>query len=787
MFRNYLQTTLRTFKKDIVYTLVNVLGLSVGIACFVLIALYVKDEVGYDKFHKNSDRIYRGILNYKSAGFITSTPNALLYAVKEDLPEVENAARISFGSKAVVRYQDEAIFEPESYYVDASLFEIFDFPLAIGDEKTALMAANSLVISPYIMEKYFDGENPIGQTFKFENDTVAYNITGVLKKIPNNSRFQFNFLRPLNAIQAKRYKEDSWTSNSGFIYVLVNTEIDTDAFASKVMDISTNRGYKLYEEAEFLFEPYEDLYLKSDYSFTASGVSGDAKFIYIFSIVGLLLLLIACTNYINLSTAKSFSRAKEIGVRKVVGANRKQIKAQFFGETLVITLAAVILAGGLVEYFRPVLNDLSGKSIELDYFSNPFLIGGLLVLVPLVTLLAGAYPAVFMSHFNPLKIIKGKSTTNGKDLLRKSLVVFQFVITLILTSSALIIRSQVTLFTDSQPGFNEENVITTSPNVFVRDNTDLVKSRLLSIPGVSHVTGSTIAWGGSSYPVRSETFEEEDHTRRVSAMRVEDNFVETFDVEVIMGRGFMPGSEEDFEASVMINETAMEKFGWTDPLGMPLEIVTDKGVFGKKKVIGVFKDLKINLKHEEQPLILQLSKQHSMIQVRIDPATKTETIRRIRAEWEAIGTGAPFEYQFVDEMLENYYRKEKNTGSIFNYFTAIAILIAALGLLGLSAYTTAQKSKEIGIRKVLGARVSAILRLLVSGHMRLVFVALFIAIPITYYFMSEWLGEFANRVPVSWKFFAISAGVGILILVVAVSYQTLKATFTNPVSVLRDE
>ncbi len=781
MVKNYFKTAFRSLRKQGIFAAMNVIGLATGIACFTLISLFVRDELTYDKFHKNTDNIYRGISVYKQ-GFVTGFPDYIIELMKEQLPEVASATRIDFGSRAILEYQDKLVFENEYYHVDPEIFEIFDFSLLYGDEKEALTGERSVVISRYIMDKYFDGENPVGEFLKLNNEDEPYLVTGVLNEIPNNSRFQFNFLSPLArpAFDTERAK---W-SPSGLLYVLLERETSPEDFEASIKRLAEESGYPSLGSVDFLIESYGDLYLESEYSFTATGVSGDKQFIWIFASIGVVLLLIACVNYINSSTARALNRNKEIGVRRTVGASGSQIRYQFLAETCFTTFVAVLLSAGLVELLLPVLNGLARKGLSMNYFTDPYTLPFLVLMVPLVTLLAGIYPAVFSSRIRALDLF-AKSGKAGKGVLRNSLVIFQFVITLTLIFATQIIVKQVNTLQNTEVGLNTDDVV--SPRLPWKSDFDLIQNTFEKIAGVEAVTSTPFPNpSGSLLPIKFE-HEGVPDSLNIYYYRVTANTPEVFEMDIIQGVGFDQSSASLHESQVLISDKIAEQLPYEDPIGKQLTVKNDDYASEERTIIGVYRSPNFNAKGRGLATIMLTTKKRYNMNLKLSGDDQAGIMLRLSDAWAEIAPDQPFEYDFLEDRISAYYEKERKFGQIFKYFAGIAILIASLGLLGLSAFTIVQKYKEIGIRKVLGATVSRITLGLMRKYVSLILIATVLATPLAYFLMNNWLEDFATRISISAGIFLLGFTMALGILILTVGYQTIKAAFLNPVIVLKDE
>ena len=779
MFKSYLLTTFRSVKNNLGFTIVNVIGLSVGIAAFILITVFVRDELTFDKFHKNHDRIYRG-LSLHDQGFITGISDRLIDITKENMPEVEEVTLLSFAGRLVMDYNGEKVFENEFYRTNADLFKVFDFSLKYGDESDALRSNNSVVISKYIARKYYGKEDVVGEIFKMSNSDEPRIITGVLNDIEGNSSFRFNVLIPFE----KDASGQRVANVSGFAYFLLNGPVDEDEFSTKLMTIASQNGVET-KGAKVLIENFGEIYLNSDWAFSGSSVSGNKRFITIFSIIGIMLLVLACINYINSSTAKSLTRLKEVGVRKVVGASKKNVQWQFLMETGFFVSLAVVIGAGMAEYFLPRVNDLADKSMNLDYFTDYFILTFLVLLIPVVTFLAGIYPAFFISKFKTLKILKG-NVVGGKSSVRKYLVIVQLVTTLTLLFGTQVISNQINFFMDAEVGMDAEGVILF--NLPRDESYEVAKDIISSVPGVEQVTAS---WFPGSFSTESPLKwmdRNEEKEMNVYTMPSAMNVVSTLGINIVKGRDFVTGSKEDEQSSVLIGESVANALGFENPIGEQIKVYNDEFRLTNRTIIGVFKDLHFNLKgNPRKRVIVPSSRFLNAVNVRLDKSNQAETILRLKDAWMQIEPETPLQYRFMQDRIEGNYNREVRFGTIIQYFSLIAMLIAALGLFGLSIFTIVSKYKEIGIRKVLGASVWGIVINLLRSYFTLVLLASLVAIPLAYYIMDMWLSDFVNRIQVGGSVFATGIGISLFIVVITVGYQSVKAAMSNPVTILRDE
>jgi putative ABC transport system permease protein len=781
MLTNYLKVLFRNAKKHWGYFIINILGLATGIACFILIGLFVRDELTFDGFHENGDRIHRLLTEVQSPSITIQPPNGLAEVLLDKFPAVEGVVRLGFDKKAV-KYKEQLIFEDNFFYADNSVFTVFDYGLALGNPENALADAYSLVLSDEMAAKYFPGQNPVGQTMRFAGDSVDFKVTGVLRDFPANSRFPFNFITSFKTPSEPDFDANSWKSSDAVYYVLFEKGYDDfEGFKARVNAEFQQRDLTY----ETILEPFESLYLYSDSSFTSTNIAGDRKTVVTFAVTGVLILLLACINYVNLTTAKMTVRASEIGLRKVLGADRRRIRQQFFGETMVYVFIAVLLAAGLVEYFLPDVNELTNKRITLHYWSDPWLLLFMAGMVPVVGMLAGLYPAMVVSVFQPVQALKSKTLTEGKSYFRKVLVTIQFAITLMLIISTVVMRKQFDHFMEFKGGLDTDAIVRVGSGQIVTENYDILKSGFSKVPGVAHVIGGPFASTGGYFPIKPDVNDEENIF--VNAMWVTPNYMNTLGMELAAGRDFIADSEPDFQTALIVNEALVRELELENPIGAKVKTVNDQFKWTERTIVGVVKDFTFNAKRGKELVILQPSRGFREMSVKVDGTDLSKTLAGLNKAWTDIIPDKPFEFSFLDERIANFYNKESRLSQLFGVFSGLAILIAALGLVGLSTYTAARKSKEIGVRKVLGASLYQVLQVLGQGYFSLVGIAFVVAAPVSYYFVKNWMEDFTNRIDISVLHFATGVFITLVVVVMAISLQSVKAARQSPVSLLRDE
>lgn len=815
MFKNYLKTAFKNLLKSKFYTSINIIGLGVGLATCLLILLYVLDELSYDKYNANANRIYRvnNEIKFGDNQFdVAQAPAPLGETMLREFPQVQQFTRLRWHGSFLVKEQNENIQENRVAYADSTLFDVFTLPMLAGNAKTALKEYHSLVITEKIAEKYFpqDAENNIsnivGKTLLI-NDTVNYKITAVIKNIPAQSHFNFDFFVPMIEDGGMKDNYNNWFSENWNTYVLLKKNADVkqaEAQLNPMMEKYTGPELKSMVNQtldEFKksggyirasFTPLTDIHLHSNKTGELDA-NGNAQFVYIFSVIALLILLIACVNFMNLSTARSSNRAKEVGVRKVLGSLKKNLVQQFLTESLLISFIALILSILIAWLLLPYFNRLSAKNIYLSTLFQPTMIASLIMLMLIVGLLAGSYPAFFLSSFQPIEVLKGKIAGGFKrSWLRNALVVFQFAISIILIFGTLVIYSQLNYIRNKDIGFNRRQVLIIEHSNALGGQAAAFRNELLQISGVQNATSSGFL---PVNDIRSNdaffTSPALDAKTAISMQNwsVDENYIPTLDIKMLQGRNFSPQFPAD-STGIIINEAAAKFLATKDLLNKKLYEIKDvntKALY-ELQIIGVVKNFNFSsLRDVITPLALKLGKDNGNISVRINTSDIPNVLAQIKNKWKAIAPLQPFDYSFMDEDFNKLYTAEQRAGQIFITFAALAIIIACLGLFGLITYAAEQRIKEIGIRKVLGASVNNIAGMLSKDFLKLVLIASLIAFPVAWWSMNKWLQDFAYRINISWWIFLLSGIIALVIAVLTVSSQTIKAALKNPVKSLRTE
>ena len=794
MIKNYLTVAIRNIARNKTFSAINILGLAIGMACCILILLYVQDGLSYDQHHEHAHRIYRVAVEGKIAGTMRQyavTPFPMGPALVKDYPEVIDAVRFSRADpKMLVGDQHGRLFyESGVVFTDPNFFQVFNFPLSKGNPKTAFSGPYSVVVTEAIAQKYFGEQEPVGQILSF-NDK-AFKVTGVLKDTTHNSHFQFNLL----ASPMSRDHQSNWLRHDFYTYLLLQKRDSAQRLEAKLPDfIETHAGELLKAGgfARYFLQPLTDIHLRSHLE-GEMGENSDIRYVYLFLIIALFVLILACVNFMNLSTALSATRSKEVGMRKVVGANRTQLIRQFMGESILLALLALFFAIALVEVSLPAFNAFIQRELVLDYTGNWHVVLTLLGVVLFAGLLSGIYPALFLSAFQPVEVLKSTMKRGLKtSSSRKTLVVFQFVISIILIIGTVVVYHQADYIKNKKLGFNKEQVIVMPyPGMRV---TERYKSRLSGYANVlSTSTSSNIP--GRQFPTslfRSPIDGASQDGFEINMIVVDREFISTYGLELVEGRGFSKDILSDKDGELILNEAAMRHFGWTSCAGKEVENIWPQGdkmeVRYRREVAGVVKDFHYqSLHHEIEPLIIMTGNWFAYFAIRIRSDDVAGTLSFLKTQWKEIAPNKPFDYFFLDDDYDKLYRTEEQIGTLFGLFSILAIFVASLGLFGLASFTAQLRIKEIGIRKVLGASVSNLVLMLSKEFALLVGLANLIAWPIAYYAMHRWLQDFAYRIDLEIWAFVLSGFLALFIALTTVSYQAWKVARTNPVDALRYE
>lgn len=805
MIKNYIKITFRTLAKNKGFTAINVLGLALGLATCLLIVFYVFDELSYDRYNVNADRIYRVNNDMKfggTEGSYATTPAIAAPALKSNFPEVEQVTRIISAGKQWVRKGDQDIPEVKIAYADATVFDVFTLPMIEGQRATSLKATHSVVITEKAARKYFSSKNVLGKVLTF-NGTSFYKVTGVIKDIPKQSHLDFDFFLPME--DNEQIKNESWFTNNFHTYVLIKPGTDVKKFQAKISAFLTKNAEpelqtvihmtfsKLEASGNYFrwsLTPLTDIHFSSGIK-GSLGQPGSITVVYSFSAIALFILLIACVNFMNLSTARSSNRAREVGVRKVLGSPRKYLIAQFLTESIVVTLAGALIAVFIAWAFLPVFNQMAGKELTVTPQIIAWLLPVLLGFIVVVGCLAGSYPALFLSGFQPIEVLKGKLAAGFKGgRLRSSLVVFQFAISIFLITATIVIYSQLKYIQNKDVGYDREQVIVVHQvGSLGVEKAKILKHDVEQLAGVKSVTLTSFlptATSDNTSAFFKESTMDAKQALHASIWDVDEDYLPTLGIKLKAGRNFSSDMKTDSDA-VIINEAAAQQLGFQDPVGKKLYYPrgNDARYFN---IIGVIKNFNFrSLKESVSPLLLNASDETYSMSVRLNATDVASTRAQIASKWAALAPSVQFDFSYMDDDFNHIYFAEQRMGKITIAFTSLAILVACMGLFGLAAYAAEQRTKEIGIRKVLGASISTIVSMLTKDFLLLVFIAIIIASPLAWIFMNKWLQGFAYRIDISW-WMLTAAGLGAaLIAFVTISFQSIKAALTNPVKSLRSE
>lgn len=810
MIRNFLKIAWRNMIKNKTYSIINIAGLAIGLACFLLITLYVIDETSYDRYNVNAERIYRINSDIRFGGadlHMPVTSDMMGELLKKDYPQVQQYTRIyAYGGNKLIKKGNEFINEERVANVDSTFFDVFTMPAVEGVTKHALDEPNTVVVTRASAQKYFNDINVVGKTLEIREGEITkpYKITAVIENIPGNSHFNFDFLFSMKNVD---YQWGQLTSHNFYTYLLMKPGTDYKAFeknfgayiekyvlpqAKQYMNINSMDEFeKAGNKLEYSLMPITDIHLHSDRVYELSA-SGNVQYVYIFSAVALFILVIACINFMNLTTARSANRAREVGIRKVLGTERKELITQFLFESTLMVVIALAIALAADYFVVDLFNDIAAKEMKWSALFSPSFLPVLIALPLLVGLLAGSYPAFFLSGFRPIEVLKGKLKLGSKSgSLRSVLVVVQFTTSIILIIGTIVVYRQLHYIQSTNIGYKKDQVLIVDNTGALNSNVDAFKNEVQKMTGVVSGTMS------SFLPVSNSS--RNDNTWSKEAVMTSQNgfdmqnwaidydYISTMGMQMAKGRNF----SRDFGAdstSVIINETTAKILGYNDPLGKSLYTFGENNVVVKYEIIGVIKNFHFETLHKEvAPLCLRLDKNPYTISFKVNTADVSGLITNIKSKWNAMAPGIPFSYRFLDDSFSDMYKAEQRAGTIAIIFSSLAIFIACLGLFGLATFIAEQRTKEIGIRKVLGASVQGIVQMLSKDFMILVAISFIIAVPVAWYFMHSWLQDFAYRTDLSWWIFIVAGIAALAIALLTVSFQAIKAALSNPVKSLRTE
>ncbi len=803
MFKNYVKVAFRNIFKYKVYSFINIIGLSVGISACILILLFVNDELSFDKYNANYDRIYRVHTSASLSGReinIAVSPGPIGEALLKDFPEVIAFTRLMPSRDMLIRYKNNVFVETNFFWADSGTFQVFTIPFLKGNPKNALAEPHTVVLTETLAKKYFGDEDPIGKIMNFEDGT-PYTVRGVVQDCPRNSHWHYDIFASFSSLGFSNSQQ--WLGNNVHTYLVLNNrssinnlQAKLEAFTRKhvsknifeVFGVTYDQMKQAGNKYEFEFQPLSDIHLKSHLDYEIEPNS-DIKYLYIFSMIAIFILILACINFMNLSTARASLRSKEVGVRKVLGSNKKQLVLQFLFESILLTTFAVLIATIFSELLLPLFNGLTGRHLETTYFSNFEAIPATIFAILFIGFMAGSYPAFFLSSFRPVVVLGSKANLFKNSWLRNGLVVFQFAISIILIIGTLVVYMQMRFIQNKKLGFDKEHVLVIQRAWALENQAKTFKEELIKNAGIISASNSDNMPGKffNQTLFKSDGADTKQHI--MSAMSTDYDFAKTMGIEIANGRYFSKDYPSD-TMSVVINEIAAEIMGFKEPIGKRIIIVGDNNPkTNTRTVVGVVKDFHYESLHQKiRPLVLFLNTgQTAFLPIRLNNSDIKNNIAVIENLWNKFVSAKPIEFYFLNEDFDQLYRAENKTGQIFTAFSLVSILIACLGLLGLASFTAERRTKEIGIRKVMGATIGQIIFLLSKEFIKWVIVANIIAWPVAYYIMNNWLKDFAYRISFPFWVLFISALVAVLIAIITVISQALKTANSNPVKSLRYE
>ena len=789
MLKNLIKTAIRHILKHFGYSILNILGLTLGISSSLFLIIYVADEVSYDRYHEKADRIYR--VSTK----ITEPDDQFIWTVAQipfgpqlvhDYPEVQSFVRFINMPRSLYKYEDKEFNEENFFYVDSTLFDIFTYKVLKGEVKSALLNPKKIILTEKIANKYFGKSDPIGKTLTTGTDT--YEVTGVIQDVPTNSHFRFDAVASRNNLPKQL---GSWGNFEVFTYLLFPKNFDIKVFEKKIQDMYGTYMKPIFGpmniKMEYILEPITKIHLYS----TKAGEpepTGSITYVYIFFIVAIFLVLIAAMNYMNLATARSTRRAREVGLRKVVGSRREPLMIQFLSESMVFTIISLIFSIVLLIVLLPKFNMLAGKSFNLHVIYSPVVLLTLLGIILVVGLFGGSYPAFFLSRFSPVTVLKGEITQGSAgSLFRKILVVIQFTISVIMIICTLVVFRQLNYLKTMDQGFDQKNVLSLELNQSLIRKCPVLKEALLQNPDIKYVsvTNTRIGEGSGKLIFNVET-DQGMAQKGINFAVVDQDFVKTLGIKIVKGRDFQQDMPSDTLSGVIVNETFVKRMGWTEPIGKKVE-AGDANTL-RARVIGVMHDYhQTGMYNGIESLLLAYRTLNNVVYIKLSGNYMKPTLSYIETKWKEIFPGEPYTYTFLNERFNRQFEADEKRGLIFTLFTILAILIACLGLFGLASYMVEQRTKEIGIRKVFGANEAIVLRLIARDFLILVIIGIIIAIPLAYYFMNNWLKNYFYRTNIGVPLIILAALLTILITFITISYKAYQAAIMNPANSLKTE
>jgi putative ABC transport system permease protein len=806
MFQNYIKIAWRNLVRNRVFAAINIVGLAIGLASCLLISLYVLDELSFDRFNEKADQIVRVVFRGNMNGGKINEAHVMppvAQALKSDYPEVLDATRLREGGYPKILIGETQFTGDNMAFVDSNFFSVFTLPLINGNASSALVAPNSVVISQKLADKYYGKQNAIGKILKVKGSDEPFSVTGVTEEMPRNAHFHYDMLFSMAGLPEAR--STSWMQSEYFTYLVLQKGFDYKKLEAKLPlsvdkymgpQIETAMGMTISDfrkrgnDVGFTLQPLTQIHLHSDFRYDL-GQPGDIKYVYIFGAIALIMLIIACINFMNLSTASASKRALEVGVRKVMGSEKSELVWQFLMESIFLTSVSLLLAVTFAALALPLFNTLSGKDLTWQPDTIPSLVPFLLLFGLIVGVLAGSYPAFFLSSFKPIAVLKGKFASQpGSRSLRSGLVVVQFAISICLIIGTAVVYQQLKFIQNKKLGYQKEQVLVLSEAWALGNNQQIFRSELLRDPRVVQVSVSGYVPAGPSYNNNYLVYPDNQATQLVHTLRyeVDPEYIPTLGMQMAYGRNFSRDFGND-STGVIINETAASVLGWkNNALNHSISRTSNEGVIKTFRVIGVVKDFHFRSLHEKiTPLVMTLGNGAGTMLVKIKPQDTPGLLSSMSDMWNQFKPEQPFSYTFLDERFNNTYKAEQKTGQILGVFAALTIFVACLGLFGLATFTAEQRTREIGVRKVLGASVTSIVTLLSRDYIKLVGIAMLFAIPVAWYAMDRWLQDFEYRINVSWVIFVLAGLLASAVAILTVSFQSVKAALLDPVKSLKTD
>ena len=787
MLKNLIKTAVRHIVKHFGYSILNILGLTLGITSALFLIIYVADEVSYDRYHEKADRIYRVSSTIKEPDDQFTWIFAQIPfgpQVVHDYPEVQSSVRFINMPRALYKFEDKEFNEENFFYVDSTLFDIFTYKVIKGEIKSALLAPKKIILTEKIANKYFGKSDPIGKTLTTGTDT--YEVTGVIQDVPTNSHFRFDAVAARNNLPKQL---GSWGNFGVFTYLLFPEKFDVKAFETKMQGMYDAYMKTIFEplkiSIKYKLEPLTRIHLYSKNA-AEPEPTGSITYVYIFAIVAIFLVLIASMNYMNLATARSTRRAREVGLRKVVGSRRGPLVLQFLSESLVFTLISLLISIVLIIVLLPKFNLLAGKTFNIHVIYSPVVLLSLLAIILIVGILGGSYPAFFLSRFSPVTVLKGEVTQGSAgSLFRKILVVIQFTVSVIMIICTLVVFRQLNYLKTTDQGFDQKNVVGLQLNGPMIRKYPVLKQSLLENQNVKYVTSTNTAVGeGSGKVIFNVETDQGMSQKGVNFAVVDHDFIETLGIKMVKGREFQQDMPSDTLTGVVVNEAFAKRMNWTEPIGKKVELKP----FIDGRVIGVMKDYhQTGMYNAIESLMLLYRPLNNVIYIKLSGSDTKQTLSFIEKKWKEIFPDQPFVYTYLSERFNRQFEADDKRGLVFTMFTVLAILIACLGLFGLASYMVEQRTREIGIRKVFGANENTILGLISKDFLILVAIGIVIAVPVAYYFMNRWLENYVYRTKIGVPLLLTAALLTILITFLTISYKSYQAAIMNPARALKAE